>query len=399
MENLREQNQSSLYSSMDGRTVIVLVKLKSFLKSLILLKIVARPLARDVPFDPKLIRSILVLRFDRIGDMVVTTPFLAQLREIYPEAVMSVLCSKVNEPVIRYNPNVQGRPILSPGSQGFRLLMSLRNKFDLVIDLNHSVIWRDLLMIRLLNPTWAASVFKEGRYGIEGKSLKLFRLMPERDCSPDTRITRKYLHLGEYLGGKARPNFAYEVFLSKPPSERGSAGLCSRVPRPFWIINQHGGRPQMSLKQEDIREAIDILLAKNHEHHVVWVSAPATHQQVRDLTLEWFGGNKRVHAPPPTDSVLDVAAMIEKSLGIVTPDTSLVHFAAAFSRPSVIVFADEPELYAQWAPRYGPWTRHLFSGHSKSLEGYDSNELMSSIREMVELTAVDPATDCQLSEG
>lgn len=331
--------------------------------------------------------------------MVVTTPFLAQLADAFSNSEVSVLCSKPNEPVIRHSPHVVQRPIFSPGLRGLWRLLRLRNKYDLVIDLNHSVIWRDLIMIRLLNPKWAASVHKQGRYGVAGLGLPIYRLMPPKEVSDDPRIARKYLHLGEYLGGAQGRPIQYEVLVSEPNQSDGFFACQLVKDRPFWVVNQHGGRPQMCLRDEDIRDAIEELLANDSEHDVIWVSSPTQHQLVVDSHRKWFQKNPRVHVPKPTSDVLGAVSLIKNCSGLVSPDTSLIHFASAFKCPSVVVFTNELALYAQWAPPDGAWSRHLFSEEAKSLRGYDRTDFLLAVKDLARFHSRDSSSEHRSSAG
>ncbi len=366
----------------------MLLKLKPYLKSILLQHVAARRLRRDTNYECSSVRTILVLRFDRIGDMVVTTPLFSQLRQIFPTSEISVLCSKSNAPVILHNPHVSNRPVWAPGVAGLKTLLRIRKRHDLVIDLNHSVIWRDLLIIRLLSPRWAASVFKEGRYGVPGRKLPIYRLMPGPDRSPDKRIARKYQHLAEYLGGKETHDFRYEIFLP-PNQQRDGVQREQERSKLFWVVNQHGGRPQMSIRSDDLRSAIEILLNADSLTRVMWVSSPVNYASVRSNAAHWFGENPRVLTPEPTDDVMDTVRLLslQNCLGLVTPDTSLIHFASAFKRPTVIIFANEPELYAQWSPPNETWSQHIFSDDPKSLMGYQSSELLSAVKQMTEFVA------------
>ncbi|MFC1499618.1 glycosyltransferase family 9 protein [Candidatus Zixiibacteriota bacterium] len=85
---------------------------------------------------------ILVIRWDRIGDMVLSTPVFQALRSTYPDAAIDVLASSSNAPIVEDHPAVdevivwQGRTrsIWSRGS--LNALRDLREKeYELVVDL------------------------------------------------------------------------------------------------------------------------------------------------------------------------------------------------------------------------------------------------------------------------
>ena len=53
----------------------------------------------------------------------------------------------------------------------------------------------------------------------------------------------------------------------------------------------------------------------------------------------------------PTESILDVAALIHNVDLVITPDTSLVHMACALEIPLVGVYSNNLESFAAWHPK------------------------------------------------
>lgn len=85
-------------------------------------------------------RNILIVRTDRIGDVVLTTPAIAALRAQFPEANIAVLVSSYTRDLVVGNPNVNevlvdDRKGVHKGVLGFwRLVVDIKQKnFDLAI--------------------------------------------------------------------------------------------------------------------------------------------------------------------------------------------------------------------------------------------------------------------------
>ena len=85
-------------------------------------------------------KNILVVRTDRIGDVVLTTPALKSLRQAYPKAKISILVSPAARDLVMGNPCldevlVDDRPVKNKSIWGFlKLLYSLKKrKFDLAV--------------------------------------------------------------------------------------------------------------------------------------------------------------------------------------------------------------------------------------------------------------------------
>ena len=61
---------------------------------------------KSIDFDIRRAKNILFLRYDRIGDMVITTPVFRELKLFIPEIKITVLASKANQSVLTNNPYV-----------------------------------------------------------------------------------------------------------------------------------------------------------------------------------------------------------------------------------------------------------------------------------------------------
>ena len=109
---------------------------------------------KKVNFDIKKSKSVLILKYDRIGDMVVTTPIFRELKHAYPNIEISVLASQANKDVIKYNPYVDDIYINYKNNifTDLPTLLKLRKeKFDVCIELDHSVIPHAIIRLKIIN--------------------------------------------------------------------------------------------------------------------------------------------------------------------------------------------------------------------------------------------------------
>ena len=342
-------------------------------------------------FNRERVRQILVLRYDRIGDMVVTTPLIRALSNGFQNSTINVLCSRVNEPILRGNRFVQKTIIYRPSAlQMFRLILCYRSYFDLIVDLNHSVIWHDLVLIRLLRPLYAASVHKEGRYGIRGRDLPLYQVMGVKPVNnPPRPIARFYLELAAKLTGHEDfSGLTYDLTESTKVRRHLREAYQLSPNHKLVLINAHGGRPSMSIGYEDFLAVTGQVLESQPDVVVCWLSTSETQPALSEL-LERIRRDKRRQLDlstgrlflwQPTDTIEELISFVADASLLITPDTSLVHIAAAFKVPTVAIYANEPELFAQWAPE-SPVFFSMFSANSKSLLGYDPRELRETVNQ------------------
>ena len=82
--------------------------------------------------------KILVIRLRELGDTLMVTPLLRQLKRLYPDGEIDVLCQNSNLPILEHNDHVARRFILPPRASAGAFLSIAgqlrRNRYSLVID-------------------------------------------------------------------------------------------------------------------------------------------------------------------------------------------------------------------------------------------------------------------------
>jgi lipopolysaccharide heptosyltransferase II len=95
-------------------------------------------LRKNTFFSPETIRRILFIRIDRIGDLVLSTPALRAIKDVYPLSELTVLASSANAPVIDPNPHADRILVFHPDGgwkEWFGTIKRLRaGAYDLAVD-------------------------------------------------------------------------------------------------------------------------------------------------------------------------------------------------------------------------------------------------------------------------
>ena len=94
-------------------------------------------------------RSILVIRFSSLGDLILTTPVVRQLQQTYPHAIIDVAVASRFAGVYEHNPRIRRQWLVDPtpqltdaDSDAVKLAMHDSvdgGQYDLVVDLQHNV--------------------------------------------------------------------------------------------------------------------------------------------------------------------------------------------------------------------------------------------------------------------
>ena len=157
------------------------------------LKAICRHKPRDLILrsSPK----FLILMNQKIGDMIVCSPILREIKLAYPNADLHVIASEVNKELALSNPHVDQVHIYKNQWQKLLpMLLYLRKfEFDVAIELEYKVISRIIICLKIINPSCILSVSKgKGRYGMEPQAVKPYdyytnpELKHQRDTCLDT---------------------------------------------------------------------------------------------------------------------------------------------------------------------------------------------------------------------
>ena len=324
------------------------------------LKLRRRHQPRKSPRDPR----ILVIRRNRMGDMIYTLPLLHALRRLFPQAHISVACDPLGEPIALACPAVNDVIALVPGwnpwQAAFKNAAYLQD-YDWVIAAKGGFDRRLALLTRLTNAAVRIGFEREANrpsaYYTDPVSLPpepqeehqidtLLRLLRHVGLINPREITGDNLSLR--LPDSAR-EFAMEI-LSKPPFWPN---------QPFALINLSSTVP-LKFREEDFIELAKRLLSLT-SFAIGLVAAPANQQQAREIAL--CMGSKRIVAIS-TPGPLDLAAMLERAAFLVTPEGGAAHLAAAMNRPALVLWSEGP--FKKWHSR-SPKHRFVHAEPSESL--------------------------------
>jgi len=324
------------------------------------------------PFDRRQIKKIVILRYDRIGDMIVSLPLCKALKAGIPGAEIVMIASEVNACVAQDSSFIN-RTIVKPKGlfKWINCLLSIRSERpDLAIDLNHAVTPHTIFAIRIMRPKHVASPFKDGRWGVRGNELKLFDLMPKQHPKKYSRpISETYLDIARIIGCPTKNCLPYPL----PHYENENKHI-----QPYVVLNPSGSRKTMRIEDDCLARIVGFL---THETLNWRIIIPSMHENWKALRSLYFNTlNVTVLDPSPT--VRPLLPLIQFANLVITPDTALVHIACAYKTPLVAIYTSEQELFEQWRPLGNKNARVIRSPQEKSLDGFSVTELLRAISEL-----------------
>ena len=337
---------------------------------------------KKVNFDIKKSKKVLILKYDRIGDMVVATPIFRELKEAFPEISISVLASQINKDVIRNNPyideiytNYKNR-IFSD----LPTLLRLRKKsFDVCIELEHSVIPHAIFRLKIINPKKIISIHKDGRYGMKGSEIKLYDYFTEKD--KNNHFGKIWLDTLSFFDIK--PNSTkYDFFLSKMETDKAKNFIDAFGKKIKIGINTQGSFPEKSIKNEELIEICTGLHNYFSNIQIVILTTPSQQAEKKHVISRL--GCDYVRCSYPTKTINDAAALIQKLDIIISPDTSIVHIAASFDIPTISIHENNKDSYRLWAPT-SSLNKTIFAESTYGIVNYSVYDVIKSTVELIEM--------------
>jgi lipopolysaccharide heptosyltransferase II len=303
---------------------------------------------RRVP--PAAPERILLLRLERIGDLLMALPAIADVRALAPGAVIDLVVGSWNSDLAGAISGVSSVKVLDAAwlareKQGLGPAAMLRaarawrpERYDLAINFEPDI--RSNLLLAASGSGWTAGYRNGG-------GAPLIDLALDYDVRAHTTDNARRL-VASAFGRVPRPRL--ERTLSIPSSVRAAAATrLGGASGPLVGVHVSGGR---AIKQWDPERFAEVALR-------LTAATAAT------IVLTGSDGDRvlvdRVAAALPRDRVLDVAgsldllnvaAIIERLDLLVTGDTGPMHLAAAVGTPIVAVFGpSDPSRYAPRGPR------------------------------------------------
>jgi len=309
---------------------------------------VARPFRgqRQMPVQP---RRILLLRIERIGDLIMALPAIRDVRALAPDAEIDLVVGAWNAELASALPSISRVLTMTPrwlardhGADSFpallRTALSWRGRaYDLAINFEPDV--RTNVLLTLSGARWTAGWTTGGGGALLDRGLAY-------DTGAHTSANLRRLVADVF---NAQPSSSNAPLLVLPDSARDRAAhRLGRTGRPVAGVHVSGGR---LVKQWDPARFADVAsrLAKEDGARILLTGSAADRAMV-----------DQVKAVLPADDVIDVAgdasllelaALIERCDVFVTGDTGPMHLAAAVGTPIVAVFGpSDPRRYAPTGP-------------------------------------------------
>lgn len=313
---------------------------------------------------------MLIMRYDAIGDLIVTLPMVELLHTIAPQARISVVTSHRNDFVLKHRPDVEHHRF----DGTLRSAASIRSALgpqrpDVVFSLVLARTTKAGVLSRLWGAPNAvvATIAHESRVEEYRTWFSAQVAMPRNVES----MCVMQMRLAAAVFGARMPHGLVPYRL-----ETGAIAVSTRTTD--IGVNLSAGNPFRTLGHEQNARLVSGLLQAFPDRRVRLFSAPEDASVATELMAIAADCISCVHG----SSFLDVIAQMREVSVMVTPDTSVVHAAAAMATPVVVMFSTLASHQQEWMP-YGVPYRCVVTKEREPLDTLDMNDVVRSTVELL----------------
>ena len=334
--------------------------------------------------------KILVISLAGIGDTLIATPLIRELRENYPAATIDVLVKEAGaRDFLERNPNVNHvfhKDLLKCGAwERVRFVWSLRReRYHLSINTHPQsrihyriAAWLAGAEVRISHEyecfTWVDRCLVTGslpqdytRHSIENN----FDILP-------------------FIGARKKLSAHSLEFVLDPGDEQfAEAFLTQHKLLGRKILGIHcgsGGTKNLALKRWPLKNYAGLVRQLNRERpdlHVLLFGGP---EEIKDHPVILAQASPELTREAKTRNLRETAALMKRCTAFLSVDSALMHIAAALKVPHQIVI-EAPTLNVTNLPYGNPFTlvkNPAVNGHNLDYYCYDGGDIKGSREELI----------------
>lgn len=290
--------------------------------------------------------NILLIQLKRIGDLILTTPAIAAVREKFPDARITLVISSEGKALAPAIAGVNKLLVMPRGLNGFGTAVAVaRGKFDYCVDFTRND--RSALLVFL----------SRAKKRIVSFRIKVRSKFRTRFYNEFVEHRMRDMHTIDYHLGLLEPlgisNVSRAARLKLPKSTRETADEllnANNVRRQFLVFHPGSARAEKFWNAQRWADVINHV-ADHHDVDLVLTGGSSPLEQTHIGDIKSKVRHEVLDLSGKTD-LLTLAALIAKARLLTTVDSAPMHLASASRTPQVILFG--PTNPFHWRPRESP---------------------------------------------
>lgn len=330
----------------------------------------------EMPIKLKGNEKVLIFRYDKIGDMVVSLPSLEFLRIKFPQVQIWVLASTRNKFLLQHYPFVNSTIVLPNNIFKFIwfILHLRRQQFDLIINYVFHKTTKAGLLANLIGPS--AIKVNLGHETRNDVYRKLFNCLVNSEVRWKVPMSEFLVHyLCQIFGLPFDKGFteSYNFFIPKESLTFASDFIEKVKGKIYLLINISAGR--LKWRSENYKKLAERIRNLYPYVGIIFVCHPSDKKELAKI-IKGLNGSVYSYS---SSNFYNVIALLKFVDIVFTPDTSIVHFANAFRKVIVFVHPSNNASTYEWQPNLSPHVR-LSSSSKKDYNEIGVDEIFESIK-------------------
>jgi ADP-heptose:LPS heptosyltransferase len=334
--------------------------------------------------------KILVISMAGIGDTLLATPLIHELRANFPGATIDALVLWAgSRDLLEHNPHlnrVHQKNLIKAGKlEAFRFLWSLRReRYDVSINTHPQSRMHYRIAARIAGAPIRISHEYECFGWLDRKLVNKILLQDYSRHSIENNFDVLPL-----LGGKVKlPSHAIEIFLSPDEEKWADEFLAKNKLAGQKILGVHvgsGGTKNLPLKRWPLKNHAGLIRRLNKERPDIRVLLFGGPEETKDHQVVLAQSNRDLTLEAKTQSLRQTAALMKRCSAFLSVDTALMHIAAAVKSPNQIVI-EAPTLNATNLPYGNPFTlvkNPVIAGRNLDYYRYDGGDIKGTREELL----------------
>jgi predicted lipopolysaccharide heptosyltransferase III len=287
--------------------------------------------------------NILLIQLKRIGDLILTTPAIAALREKFPEATLSLVVSPAVEELL---PAISGIDkvfvVRGKADDALDWLALAWGKFDYCLDFTRN------------DRSSFLTLLSQARKRITSDHPNLRTKMRARSYNEFVESPVRLLHTVDYHLALLKPlgidGASRTIRLDLPDSTVEKAEQLLRAAQTgeeFVILHPGSARAEKFWDADRWGQLIDHCV-REREITCVLTGGRSPMERAQIAAIKSGSHSEVIDLSGKTD-LLTLAALVRKARLLITVDSAPMHFAAAWGTPQVVLFG--PTNPFHWHPR------------------------------------------------
>ncbi|MCD6594822.1 glycosyltransferase family 9 protein [bacterium] len=311
--------------------------------------------------------KILLMRQDKLGDMAVTIPFFRALKQALPDSDIKILASRKNEILLKYDEFDR----IIYDKHPLKFLHSLYKIFrfhpDIILDLQLKESATSTIYVIASRAKWRIRAVRPVKLPFD-VYIKI---------GDDWHIREEMATLLGAVASQDIDNVSQAIKISEIERAFAIKFFSSvSVHRDKRIgLNISAGKPERMLNFAEYLKLCNGVIERGYTPIILY--SPQDEMLAKRLVQIV----KRAVLAPKTQNVLFAISLLENLRMLITPDTSMIHFASAMKIPVLAMFTANDWNCNRWLPWKVPY-RFVHSRDHDTMDGIDIDEVIAKFDEL-----------------